>query len=208
MPQPTLIIIAGCNGSGKSTFSKFHNEKITPFDYDKRYLEIYNSLQDSEFRDTFAKNKTTEEFESSITGAFLNGQDFCYETNFDSHPIYWANQAKELGYNIELYFYCLKNLDLAKKRVAIRTANKGHFINDSIIFHKWKEGYKNLDLHFNIFDYVLLLDNSIHLKPPKHLFAIIKNEDNVFEVEKYEEQLPVYSKKRFPLICGIVLNNK
>lgn len=58
--MPQLIIIAGCNGSGKSTYapSLLPNE-ITSFDYDKLYLANYNSLPDSEYRDKFAKDKTT-----------------------------------------------------------------------------------------------------------------------------------------------------
>ncbi len=53
--MPKLIIIAGCNGAGKSTFAtSFLPENITSFDYDKLYLDKYNSLPESEFRDKFA----------------------------------------------------------------------------------------------------------------------------------------------------------
>ncbi len=62
-----LTITAGCNGIGKSTYAKtFLLPHITSFDYDKKYLENYNSLPDSELRDKFAKNKTTKEFEAAI----------------------------------------------------------------------------------------------------------------------------------------------
>jgi|GEM_PF-3068989 Uncharacterized protein conserved in bacteria len=40
--MPTLTVIAGCNGSGKSTFaSSFLREGLVSFDYDKVYLHIF-----------------------------------------------------------------------------------------------------------------------------------------------------------------------
>lgn len=207
MERPSLIVIAGCNGSGKSTFSKHHNNSIEPFDFDKRYLEIYRSLSDSELRDKFARDKTTKEFESSIEGAFLTGKDFCYETNFDSTPIYWPQRAKALGYNLELYFYCLQTRELANKRVAMRTANKGHFIEKKVVYYKWKEGYNNLNLHYQLFDYIYLLDNSAHLKTPKALFSLMKSEEEKYIVERYAIRLPNYSRRRFPDIYKLVIEN-
>ena len=41
--MPKLIIIAGCNGAGKSTFAaSFLPDGLISFDYDKLYLEYYN----------------------------------------------------------------------------------------------------------------------------------------------------------------------
>jgi len=58
--MPDLTVIAGCNGAGKSTFaSSFLSDGLRAFDYDKTYLENYNSLPDSELRDVIAKNRTT-----------------------------------------------------------------------------------------------------------------------------------------------------
>jgi len=56
--MPDLTIIAGCNGAGKSAFAtSFLPEGLTSFDYDRVFLEIYNSLPDSELREQFAKIK-------------------------------------------------------------------------------------------------------------------------------------------------------
>ena len=59
MQQPHLIIVAGCNGAGKSTYSNMLVDVVVPFDYDKRFLEIYDSLFDSELKEEIAINKTT-----------------------------------------------------------------------------------------------------------------------------------------------------
>jgi len=46
--KPQLLVIAGCNGSGKSTYSKSVSPNDTlPFDYDKYFLDIYNEKAES-----------------------------------------------------------------------------------------------------------------------------------------------------------------
>ncbi|MFZ4583072.1 MAG: hypothetical protein ACOYM7_10525 [Paludibacter sp.] len=40
-----LIVIAGCNGAGKSTFAfSFLSDRLIAFDYDKTYLENYRRM--------------------------------------------------------------------------------------------------------------------------------------------------------------------
>lgn len=104
MQRPHLIIIAGCNGAGKSTYSHLFVERIIPFDYDKRFLEIYNSMFDSELREEIALNKTTQELENLVESAFSSKDTFCFETNFHVFPVNWINRAKELNYSIEIIF--------------------------------------------------------------------------------------------------------
>lgn len=103
MSIPSLIIIAGCNGSGKSIFSKNFVQNIIPLDFDKRFMEKYDTMDDSELRDVIARNLTRTEFEKAMYDAFSKKEDFCYETNFDANPVYWAEQAKKLGYCLELH---------------------------------------------------------------------------------------------------------
>lgn len=56
--MPDLIAIAGCNGAGKSTFaSTFLPEGLTSFDYDRLFLEYYNSMPDSELQEQIARNQ-------------------------------------------------------------------------------------------------------------------------------------------------------
>jgi predicted ABC-type ATPase len=201
--SPILTIVAGCNGSGKSTYSRAYVDNVIPFDYDKRYLEIYRSLPDSELREKFAKNKTTEEFSSAFNKALFIKEDFCFETNFDNYPRYHALRARKAGFKVHIHFYCLRNIFLAKKRVATRTANKGHYINDETVEYKWKVGYKNLNLHYKLFDYILLMDNSKHMDIPKVLFSLTKNKDGSYF--KSVSSIPSYAKTRFPNIYSLLV---
>jgi len=194
--MPDLVVIAGCNGAGKSTFAtSFLPDGLISFDYDRLFLETYNSLPDSQLREEIAKNQTTQAFEDAVDKALRNKADFCYETNFDSHPIFWAQKFKENGYQINLIFFCLDNQEIARHRVQVRTEFKGHFVDDKTIDLKWKAGYKNVNLHFQFFDNILLVDNS-------------KLDDiysNILQIEKGEavlmiDNIPEYFKHRLPAI--------
>ncbi|MFD2034490.1 zeta toxin family protein [Belliella marina] len=198
--MPNLIVISGCNGAGKSTFAtSFLPEGLISFDYDRIFLEHYNSLPDSELREKFAKDQTSKEFETIIEESISKKKDFCYETNFDSYPIFWPQKFKENGYKLNLIFFCLADQDVAKHRIQVRTEFKGHFVDNKTIELKWKAGYKNVNLHYNFFDNVLFVDNS-------------KQNDvytNILQVEKGEmvlmiDQVPDYFKHRLPEIYKLI----
>ena len=200
--MPDLIMIAGCNGAGKSTFApSFLPEGLTSFDYDRLFLENYNSLPDSELREQFAKDRTTKNFETSIEKAILNKTNFCYETNFDSHPLYWPRKFKENGYQINLVFFCLDNQEVARHRVQVRTEFKGHFVDNRTIDLKWKAGYKNINQNFQFFDNILFVDNSKQNDIYTNLLQIEKG-----EIVLMTENIPDYFKHRLPNIYELIKN--
>lgn len=198
--MPNLIVIAGCNGAGKSTFaSSFLPEGLSSFDYDRLYLENYNSLPDSELRDIIARNQTTETFKLTIDKVLAAKLDFCYETNFDQHPIYWSEIFKKNGYRLNLIFFCLDNQDIAKHRVQVRTEFKGHFVDENTIDIKWKAGYKNVNIHFNFFDNVLFVDNSTSNEVYTNILQIENK-----EIVLMTENIPKYFKHRLPKIYNLI----
>ena len=192
--MPNLIVIAGCNGAGKSTFaSSFLPDELTSFDYDKLYLEHYSILPDSELREKFARDRTTQDFEEAVNRAIKNKTDFCYETNFDSSPIYWPEQFKKYGFTLDLIFFCLDNQDIARRRVHERAEFKGHFVDSTTIELKWKAGYKNLNKHYSYFDNILLVDNSVQKRVYSNLMQIEQG-----EIVLMTDKLPDYFIRRFP----------
>ncbi|MEZ4969511.1 MAG: zeta toxin family protein [Flavobacteriaceae bacterium] len=192
--MPNLIVIAGCNGAGKSTFaSSFLPDRLTSFDYDKLYLEYYGILPDSEFRDKFARDKTTKDFEDAIKQSIANKTDFCYETNFDTSPVYWPEQFKKHGFTLHLIFFCLDNQEIARRRVEERVEFKGHYVDSQTIDFKWKAGYKNLNEHHTFFDNILLVDNSVQKEVYSNLLQIEHG-----EIVMMVDKLPDYFKRRFP----------
>ena len=199
--MPDLTIIAGCNGAGKSTFaSSFLPDGQFSFDYDKLFLAHYRALPDSEFREKFAKDKATKEFELAIKAAAENQSDFCYETNVDAHPVYWAERFKKLGYSLNLIFFCLEDQEIAKHRVDVRTEFHGHFVDDETIDFKWREGYKNLNTYYLLYDKILIVDNSINNEVYTNLIQI-EREKAVLMTDK----MPSYFSQRLPDIYKLIM---
>lgn len=204
MQRPHLIIIAGCNGAGKSTYSHLLAKGLVPFDYDKRFFEIYNSIRDSEWREQFSYNQTTEELNHLINDAFDNKQSVCFETNLHVFPYDWIEKAKSLDYIIDLHFFCLESIEIAQKRVEIRTKNNGHYVSNDVIDYKWKEGYKNLNLHFTMFDFISFIDNSQDDNIPEFMFELHKESEHEYICIMMVDQLPEYAERRFPNIFSLI----
>ena len=200
--MPELTIIAGCNGAGKSTFAKsFLPANETSFDYDRTFLEFYNSLPDSELRENFAQQKVNELFQSEIEFALSHSLNFCYETNFDEYPLYWAEQFKAKGYLVRLIFFCLESIEIAQKRILMRKEFKGHFIDNKTVTEKWNKGYANLDSHFAFFDKVVVVDNSKDKEP----FSVIVSLEN--QTKTIFTPLPSYFQERLPKLSEIILKD-
>ena len=67
MVKPSLLVIAGCNGSGKSSFSKaLTTDNNSAYDYDLVFLDKYNSLIDNELKERMAHNLSMDDLTSNI----------------------------------------------------------------------------------------------------------------------------------------------
>jgi predicted ABC-type ATPase len=204
MSKPNLVVIAGCNGSGKSTFAKqLVPRNIVPFDADKRKKEIYDEFEfDFEFRDKMSWNKTQEEFENSVNKAINNKIDFAYETNFNQAPLHWIKLFKRSGFSIHLQFFSLRSISLAKQRVAIRVQSGGHYVPDLEVAKRYVEGFKNLDKYFSHFDTLMILEASAEDKKPTTIFS------NGMDGEvKVKRNIPKYFKKNCPKLYEFISNS-
>ena len=170
---PTLFVIADCNGAGKSSFSKaVIPTHLTSFDYDKHFMKIYNSLFDSELRDRMAHNIARSKLEEAIQKTIAKKNDFCYETNFNSTPLFWPNIFKKANFKTELIYFCLNSVEEAKRRVQIRVENGGHYVPEKEIENRFIQGYHNLNKYFRSFDVVHLLDSSNYGEEPHHILSL------------------------------------
>lgn len=199
MLKPTLFIIAGCNGSGKSSYSNAVTpDNITPFDYDKHFLEFYNSIIVFELRPKMAHNKARNLLEKSVKKAISEEIDFCYETNFNATPMYWPDHFKKHGYQRTVFFFCLNSIEEAKRRVRIRVENGGHFVPDFEIENRYYAGYENFDKYFKSFDQVHLLNSSFYKKQPQHILSIINGKVGTVT------HMPDFIRKALPKLSRLI----
>ena len=155
-----LYVIAGCNGAGKTTASY----SILPEILDcKEFVngdEIAKGL--SPFQPEKAGIEAGRIMLARIDELIVQGVDFAFETTLatKSH-VKRLKRAQKLGYLITLLFFWLRDVDLAKERVKVRTNEGGHSIPEEIIVRRYYAGVKNLfDIYLPACDNVMLLDNS------------------------------------------------
>lgn len=106
---------------------------VIPFDYDAYFLKFHQNIIPSDLQDQMAHNLAFQELENQIEKAISGNMDFCYETNFNSSPLYWPKKFKDSGFEIQLIYLVLDSIEEAKKRVAIRVQNGGHFVPENEI---------------------------------------------------------------------------
>ena len=190
MHNPRLLVIAGCNGSGKSSFSKYlvPSSNTIPFDYDFHFLNRYKALIDIDIKEQMAHNLASSDLKNEIEEAWESGKDFAFETNFDSEPMFWPNQFKAKGYDLFLLFLCLESVELANKRVSIRVENGGHFVPKFEVERRYYAGLRNLDKYYSQFDFIDIFEGSAHAKIPEHI-ASVENGKAVFSKLGYIKYL-------------------
>lgn len=155
-----LYIIAGCNGSGKTTAS---------------YTLLPELLECSEFvnSDEFAKSLSPfDPSEASVSASrymlmkikyLLEREvDFAIETTLATRSLAKIiSEAKTKGYHVTIIYFWLNSTSIAKERVQARVAAGGHNIPDDVIVRRYYLGLKYLfDNYIGLSDRWVLADNS------------------------------------------------
>lgn len=183
MTKPTLYIIAGCNGAGKTTASysvlpdllgcsEFVNADeiargLSPFNPESVALEAGKlMLQRIE---TLLERKSTFAIETTLaTRSYAR----------------LVVRARELGYQVVLLFFWLSSPEMAIERVAKRVSEGGHNIPKDIIIRRYWLGLKNF---FNIFvpivDSWMFFDNVDDTVPVANNTKILNN-DLFFKIKE------------------------
>lgn len=140
--QPSLYIIAGCNGAGKTTAS---------------FVVLPELLGCREFinADEIAKGISPFNPESvAITSGRImlerihllldEGVDFGFETTLSSIGLVKIiMRAKQSNYRICIVFFWLNTVQLALDRVAERVSEGGHNIANETIIRRYTRGIRN-----------------------------------------------------------------
>jgi predicted ABC-type ATPase len=124
--RPTLGIIAGPNGSGKTSF--YEQFLIHQFPRWVNADQIAQTLADvAENSRDLAAARLAEEQRNQLIG---EGVTFAFETVFSrtDHWIGFLRAAKERGYRLELYFLCTADPVMNAARVKTRKGRGGHAV--------------------------------------------------------------------------------
>jgi len=167
-----LWVLAGGNGSGKSTF---YNTQLKPkglpfINADILAKALYPEAPEAHSYDAA---KIAEKMRLTL---LQQGRSFCFETVF-SHPskIDFIATAKALGYDIVLVFIHLNTVDLNQARVAQRVSEGGHNVPAEKILKRIPRLLINIKIALPLCDDAYLLDNS-RLDNPFQQVATIQHQ--------------------------------
>ncbi len=158
--MPHLIIIAGANGSGKSTAAPallqnaVHIDNFVNADVIAQGLCAFQPEKVAIQAGRVMLNRIHQLAEEQAT--------FAFETTLSSRTSApWITRLKKEGYQFHLIFLWLKTEELAVSRVQERIKMGGHSVPDATIRRRYHAGLKNLfNLYQPITDSWQLYDNS------------------------------------------------
>jgi predicted ABC-type ATPase len=167
--MPSLYIIAGHNGSGKSTFGKNllpqNAQNLTMFDGDlvfSQKLKHFSSyIKVHKYAVQEADDATVEEFERLSKEAIATQSDFAYEGHFSNENSWDTIRFfRRQGYTISMIFLGLERLDLSEERVSIRVFKGGFLVPTYAIHHNYYGNLKFLNIHHDLIDNLSIWDSS------------------------------------------------
>lgn len=155
--KPKFIVIAGGNGSGKSTSAAL----VLPGDIP--YInadEIAKGLPEveGENRDVRASRVLINAMDEHEA----RREDFAIETTLASRSLApRARRLQEVGYEFQLLFFWLESPEVNIQRVAERVKRGGHHIPEDVIRRRYSGGIKNfLTLYAPLADIWEAYDNT------------------------------------------------
>ena len=143
-----LIVIAGCNGAGKSTYGRtLINSFVDNQDF--IYIDLDNVAKQLEKKFPIIEElneKVQEYFVSSIKEAILKKKIFIYESNLRVNPFNDINRFIQAGYEKVLLFFTLQDVTTSLSRVHHRVeVEKGNYVSDEDVNENFKLGLINLN---------------------------------------------------------------
>lgn len=142
--MPNVIIIAGPNGAGKSTLAPALLRDTLGVS------EYVNADTIAEGLSAFAPEDASFDagrvMLARLDDLAMDGKDFAFETTLASRSYSgWLTTLREAhGYQVNLVFLWLENVEIALQRVAARVRAGGHSIPEETIRRRYQRGLKNL----------------------------------------------------------------
>lgn len=169
--KPTLCIVAGPNGSGKTTTTVqlLNNEWAA----DSIYINPDNIAQDTfgDWNSPEAVLKAAAEATRLRYDCLENGRDFVFETVFSSpEKLEFLRKVKDAGYFIRLFYVCTSDPAINVARITQRYMNGGHEVPISKIISRYYKSLLNAAKAISFVDRAYIYDNSVDNQLPSLLY--------------------------------------
>ena len=185
--RPTLCVVAGPNGSGKTTttIQLLNNEWAA----DSLYINPDNIAQEmfGDWNSPEAVLKAAEKATQMRYECLEQGRDFVFETVFSSpEKLEFLKKAKEAGFFIRFFYVCTSDPSINVARITQRYLNGGHEVPISKVISRYSKSLLNAEEAIAFVDRAYVYDNSIDDQLPRLLYRTIDGE--LFK--RYTEEIP------------------
>lgn len=193
--KPELIVIAGPNGSGKTSVTQkfLHHEWAEGTIYINPDEIANNIFGDWNSREAILKAAA---YCSDLREKYLiEKKSFVFETVFSSEEkIDFLIRAKKAGFFIRLFFIATKHPSINASRITHRVMEGGHDVPISKIISRYYKSILNCEVIAKLVDRLYVYDNSIDGADAKPLFRLT----NGVLGKMYVETLPEWAKNILP----------
>lgn len=180
--NPTLYIIAGCNGAGKTTASFSLLPSILNCDIFINADEIAREIAPGEVEKVaFEAGRQMIE---QINARIRERETFAFETTLSARSYRETILfAQALGYHVTLLFFWLESVEMAIDRVARRVKEGGHNIETEVIRRRYNRGIKNLfEIYIPLVSETMINNNSFGIPE----LVVSKSLGRKFEIKNFE----------------------
>lgn len=144
-PRPTLTILAGVNGAGKSSVGgqTLRDSGAAYFNPDE-HARLLRAKQPTLTQEK-ANALSWAYGKAKLEEAIATGADFTFESTLGGKTITnFLIQAAQKSHDIDIWFVGLASVKLHLKRVAQRVAKGGHPIPEADIRKRWIGSHENI----------------------------------------------------------------
>ena len=187
---PTLCVVAGPNGSGKTTttIQLLNNEWAA----DSLYINPDNIAQDTfgDWNSPEAVLKAAEEATRLRYECLDKKKDFVFETVFSSQEkMEFLKKAKEAGFFIRFFYVCTLNPSINVARITQRFLNGGHEVPISKVVSRYYKSLINAEEAISFVDRAYIYDNSVDNQLPRLLYRT--TDGKLFK--RYTDDIPEWA---------------
>lgn len=194
--KPVLMIVAGSEGSGKTTHIEQDIPKIKTPGYERPFVSA-DKVQGELLRETGTRAFGAGNLiaEQQTRELIAQRKSVTYETSFSNpRDVDLVKDAKAAGYHVSIHQVQVKSVELAQARVAERVREGGRDAPASTIRAEFENSPKLVAQASKYADYTFVQDSS-RLNEPARTLAVI--EKGKIRSAVPEAEMPEWAKKAY-----------